>query len=99
MLLLPALSQPAPVAKRWGDNGLLRNSLASTRTASLFGAWNIAGWPAMNVPAGVDDRGMPIGVQLVARPGGERLLLEIAAQLETARPWPRLAPNYRFAQA
>lgn len=99
VLLLPALSQPAPVAKRWGDNGLLRNSLASTRTASLFGAWNIAGWPAMNVPAGVDDRGMPIGVQLVARPGGERLLLEIAAQLETARPWPRLAPNYRFAQA
>ena len=99
VLLLPALSQPAPMAKRWGDNGLLRNSAVSLRTASLFAAWNIAGWPAMNVPAGVDDRGMPIGVQLVARPGCERLLLGLAAQLEKARPWPRHAPNYRFADA
>jgi amidase len=99
VLVLPALSQPAPAAERWGEKGLLRNSATSMRTASLFGAWNIAGWPAMNVPAGVDGRGMPIGAQLVARPGGERLLLELAAQLETARPWPRLAPNYRFAEA
>ena len=97
VLLLPSLSQPAPTSERWGDRGLLRNTLASTRTASLFGSWNIAGWPAMNVPAGVDDQGMPIGVQLVARPGGERLLLELAAQIEAARPWPRHAPAYQVA--
>ena len=63
--------------------------------AALFGAWNIAGWPAMNVPAGVHKAGTPLGVQLVARPGGERLLLGLAAQLEAARPWPRHAPEYR----
>jgi len=94
VLLLPALSQPAPAAKRWGDHGAMRTTAVSTRTASLFGAWNIAGWPAMNVPAGTDDEGMPIGVQLVARRGGERLLLELAAQIETVRPWPRYAPAY-----
>jgi amidase len=31
-------------------------------------------------------------VQLVARPGGEALLLSVAAQLESVRPWPRTAP-------
>jgi amidase len=95
VLLLPALSQPAPTAERWGERGVLPNSVASLRIAGLFGAWNIAGWPAMNIPASVDDRGLPVGVQLVARPGGERKLLELAAQLESARPWPRHAPEYR----
>jgi amidase len=95
VLLLPSLSQPAPPAERWGERGVLRNSATSLRVAALFSAWNVAGWPAMNIPAAVDDRGMPVGVQLVARPGGERTLLQLAAQLESARPWPRHAPEYR----
>jgi amidase len=35
---------------------------------------------------------MPIGAQLVAPPGGEGLLLSVAKQLESLRPWPRHAP-------
>ncbi|MET7856886.1 amidase family protein [Streptomyces sp. NPDC005318] len=94
VLLLPALSQPAPQARRWGDRGGLRTSAISTRTASLFGSWNIAGWPALAVPVGVDADAMPVAVQLVAKPGGEKMLLELAAQIEAAKPWPRHAPRY-----
>jgi amidase len=94
VLLLPALSQPPASAVRWGQRGALPNTVTSLKVASLFAPWNIAGWPAMSVPAGLDTRGLPIGVQLVARPGGERTLLNLAAQLEAARPWPRLAPGY-----
>jgi len=36
--------------------------------------------------------GVPIGVQIVAGPGGEALVLDIARQLEAALPWPRHAP-------
>ena len=95
VLLLPALSQPAPAAERWGRRGVLPNTVVSLRSAALFSPWNVAGWPAMSVPAGIDEDGMPVGVQLVARPGRERLLLELAAQFEAVRPWPRHAPDYR----
>jgi amidase len=95
VLLLPSLSQPAPKSARWGELNVLSNSIVSLRVASLYAPWNISGWPAMNVPAGVDTRGMPVSVQLVARPGRERLLLEVAAQIEQARPWERYAPEYR----
>jgi amidase len=45
----------------------------------------------MSVPAGLDPNGLPLAVQLVGRPGTERLLLGLAAQLERLRPWPRTA--------
>jgi amidase len=47
----------------------------------------------MSVPAGLDPRGLPLAVQLVAPPGGEGQLLALAAQLEQLRPWPRVAES------
>jgi amidase len=51
---------------------------------------NAAGSPALSVPMGVTDVGLPIGVQLMARHGDERTLLELAYQLEEAAPFRRL---------
>jgi amidase len=67
----------------------LANAIPSVRLAGFTGLWNLAGYPAMSVPAGRHPSGLPIGVQLVAAPGGEARLLAIAAQLETRNPWPR----------
>ena len=95
VLLLPSVPVPPPFAHRYGERAALRNTITSVLVGQLFGPWNIAGWPAMNVPAGVHDPGgWPLGVQLVARPGRERLLLALAAQIEEARPWARHAPEY-----
>jgi amidase len=95
VLVLPAVTVPPPFARRYGERAAVRNTITSVMAAQLFGPWNIAGWPAMNVPAGVHDSGgWPIGVQLVARPGGERLLLGLAARIEAGRPWARHAPQY-----
>ncbi|MCI2418285.1 amidase [Saccharopolyspora sp. K220] len=47
---------------------------------SLTKPWNIAGVPAVSVPAGAID-GLPVGVQLVSRPGREDLLLAVAARI------------------
>lgn len=44
----------------------------------------VTGCPAMSVPAGFTEEGWPVGIQIVARPGGERRLLELAKAYERA---------------
>jgi amidase len=91
VLMTPTLAQPPPAALAWAQRGWAANVWSNARYAPFAGPWNHAGWPAMNVPAGAVD-GLPVGVQLVARPGGEALLLALAGQLERLRPWRRTAP-------
>lgn len=45
----------------------------------LAWAFNLSGPPALSVPAGLTQAGAPVGLQLVARPGSEQLLLDLAA--------------------
>ena len=60
---------------------------------------NVAGTPAVSLPGGVSAAGLPIGLQLAALPGEERMLLELAFELEELRPWPQLAPAAGAAPA
>lgn len=54
---------------------------------------NQTGVPAMSVPLSWNAAGLPIGVQFMAPFGDEATLFQLAAQLETARPWAgRLPP-------
>ncbi|MDO5504507.1 MAG: amidase [Actinomycetia bacterium] len=58
---------------------------------SGFTPWhNAAGGPAISVPAGATDKGLPIGVMFSAPRGDERRLLEIAYEIEESAPFPRI---------
>jgi amidase len=96
VLLSPTLAQPPIAAVRWGGKGWVANILANTRYGPYAATWNLAGYPAVAVPAGTHrGTGTPLSVQLVTTPdGGESRLLSLAAQLEELRPWPRLAPDF-----
>jgi len=45
---------------------------------------NLAGLPGITVPAGLNDAGLPLGLQLIGRPWGEADLLNTAYVLEKA---------------
>ncbi|EUA43013.1 amidase family protein [Mycobacterium xenopi 3993] len=54
----------------------------------------MSGQPAINVPVEWTDGGLPVGVQLVAAYGREDVLLQVASQLEAAKPWRTELPIY-----
>jgi amidase len=49
--------------------------------------WNVLGWPAVNVPAGLTAKGLPLGAQLLGPANGEAELISLAAQLERVERW------------
>jgi amidase len=92
LLLTPTLATPPLRIGAYQGKGLWPTILGLTRFMPYPPVANVLGFPAMSVPAGTSAEGLPIGVQLVAPQGTESLLLSVALQLETRRPWPRHAP-------
>jgi amidase len=50
------------------------------------------GTPAISLPLAMHSTGLPIGVQMGARPAQEHLLLQLAAMLEQEMPWKDRVP-------
>jgi amidase len=48
--------------------------------------WSLTGLPVGAVPAGLDGRGLPVGLQIVGPPFGEERVLAVAAAIERRRP-------------
>jgi amidase len=87
VLMTPALASP-PIA---AEAGYGRSGLAAFNVAGRFTPWtaifNVTGQPAISIPAGFSQDGLPLSVQLVGRLGAEDTLYSLAGQIETARPW------------
>jgi amidase len=90
LLVLPTIPHPAlPVGAMTG----LRTLALAGRVTPFTAPWNVTGQPALSIPSGRTDDGLPVAVQLVGRPHSEGLLLRVAGQLERRLDWPARRPR------
>ena len=86
LLVTPTTAGPATLLGEYVTNYV--SGLGSAFTRPI----NVTGQPAISLPLGWPDDGLPRGVQLVAAYGREDLLIRVAGALETAAPWAARRP-------
>ena len=83
-VLTPALAQtPRPIGWYSTDDPEL-NFAQQVQYTPFTSFANVTGLPAITLPVALTAEGVPMGVQLVGRPGGEATLFALGAQLEAA---------------
>ena len=87
VLLTPTVPLLPVAAGSIARRSLLGTLPSMLPRAAMTGPWNACGFPAVSVPMGMSDDGLPIGIQLVGAPGSDKLLLSLAATLERATGW------------
>ncbi len=91
-VLTPSLAlTPRPIG--WYDpvDGE-RNFAQQVQYTPFTSIANVSGLPAITLPVYVSADGLPMGVQLIGRPGGEHTLLAIGAQLQRRLGWEKRHP-------
>jgi aspartyl-tRNA(Asn)/glutamyl-tRNA(Gln) amidotransferase subunit A len=83
LLLTPTLPTVAPPRSRPGAVGDLD---VRERVISLTFPFNAFGWPALALPCGPAEEGLPASIQLAAPAGADALVLAAGAGLERALP-------------
>jgi amidase len=93
--LTPTTAQVAPPLGTYNMNVDLpvEEFLArAERSQQFMVPYNVTGQPAISLPLGMHSSGLPIGVQLGARPAEDYLLIELGAALEASMPWHNRRP-------
>ena len=85
----------ARVSEAWGKYNLARSDVTAEHLNGV--SWrepvqytiphNIMGTPAISLPLALHSTGLPIGVQIAAKPAEDHVVLQVAAALEQAMPW------------
>jgi amidase len=86
LLLTPTTAEPGPAL------GAYKLGYVPGRASAFSRVVNATGQPALSLPLGWPDDGMPRGVQLVAAHGREDVLVRVGAQIEAAVPWVQRRP-------
>jgi amidase len=91
-VLTPSVAMtPRPIGWYDAEDGE-RNFEQQVQYTPYTSMVNVSGLPAITLPVSVTREGLPMGVQLIGRPGGEHVLLALGAQLERRLSWQRRHP-------
>jgi Asp-tRNA(Asn)/Glu-tRNA(Gln) amidotransferase A subunit family amidase len=94
LLVSPTLAVPAFPHPEHGRPG--PDTVAGQRVNPFLGwlltyHFNLSGQPAISIPCGFTENGLPVGLQIVGRPGADEDVLRVAAAFETSVS--RTTPN------
>ncbi len=87
ILLLPTTPVPATPIE---DTGAIEASRQLTRFTSPF---NLTGLPALSIPSGFTQSGLPVGLQIVSKHWGEATVLRAGYAYEQATDWSKRHPE------
>jgi aspartyl-tRNA(Asn)/glutamyl-tRNA(Gln) amidotransferase subunit A len=91
VLITPSMLTTAPAFEGY-------NFDTTMMSPSFMSIWNLTGLPAMNIPCGFSESGLPIGMQLIGRPFAEPTIFKVADAFQQITDWhlrvPALALEY-----
>jgi Asp-tRNA(Asn)/Glu-tRNA(Gln) amidotransferase A subunit family amidase len=93
-LVCPTMAVTAPAANLRDEDFMRVDQAGRLHGMDMTSLFNLTGQcPALSVPSGLGDDGLPTAVQIVGRPGDDPTVLAIGLALEQRRPWPRISPD------
>lgn len=88
VIVTPTSPTPAFKIGERADNPL-KMYLSDIYTISV----NLAGIPAISIPCGFTKKGLPVGLQILAKPFNEEMILRLAHAYEQSTPWHKMKPK------
>jgi amidase len=92
VVLTPTLAEPPVPVGYFEEVDPPENFERQKRFTPYTALYNVTGQPAVSLPLYWNSAGLPIGVMLGGRMGGEATLISLSAQVEAARPWRDIHP-------
>ena len=87
------MSGPALPVGHFDGRGGLRTVIGMNSFYPYTAQWNHAGTPAVSMPVGRTDDGLPLAVQLIARRGDDATLMSLAGQAGAVAPSDHVGPG------
>ena len=85
-LVTPTMTQPAPAFEGY-------DPISTTRGKSFTAPFNVTGLPAISVPCGFSESGLPIGMQIAGKPFDEPGVIQAAYTYQQYAGWHEVKPT------
>ena len=91
VLVMPTSGKVAPDLQ---DDPVVTSKETTSRLPFMrTNSFNLSSTPAISVPCGFGVQGLPIGLQVAGRPGGETAIMNVAHTYEKATTWHTMRPT------